>query len=157
MRASCLGLRSVGITTSMARTHAALLAPVWLHYPFEDSAPRFQSSPEPLLISGRASRAVRSAAPSSLPIRINPLGVQLPECLSTPTSSDQCCTKPTLHLHVCTFFFYVSAVDRPSIPFLTFAQSRVQQSECRRPGWSARAPIAGRPHAHLFLGVAQSK
>lgn len=32
-RASRLGLRSVGITTSMARPRAALLAPVWLHYP----------------------------------------------------------------------------------------------------------------------------
>lgn len=65
MRTSRLGLGSVGTTTSMARTHAALPAPLWFHYPFKDSVPCFQSCPEPLLISGRASRAVRSAPPSS--------------------------------------------------------------------------------------------
>lgn len=122
----------------MAQTHAALLAPVWLHYPFKDSALRFQSCPEPLLISGSSSRAARSAAPSSPPIRFNLSGVQLPECnstsLSTPTSSDQSCTKPTLSF-ACIYFF-LHFCCRSSIRFLTFAQSRAQQAERRRPGWS---------------------
>lgn len=132
------GITSVGITTSMAQTHAALLAPVWLHDPFKDAAPHIQSCPGTLLISGRASRAVRSAAPSSPPIRFNLLGVQLPECnstsLSTPTSSDQCCTKPSLPF--AWMYFFLRFCCRSSIhPF-----SNVDAQE-----EGPRSPLLGGP------------